>query len=151
MFPGEQHEGRREVVEGEDACNRTGDVVRFLDRCLRGSWTAADLDEGGGKEEWTEVAPAEAADSLDEATEYEGEVVSTCDAVLTWGEFGGTTRTSNLSTNPECACSECNHAARKPRLLAFGRDPLVNALTEPDIRFHVPGVQQNLHVRRKFD
>ena len=98
-----------------------------------------------------EVAPAEAADSLDEATEYEGEVVSTCDAVLTWGEFGGTTRTSNLSTNPECACSECNHAARKPRLLAFGRDPLVNALTEPDIRFHVPGVQQNLHVRRKFD
>lgn len=91
MFPSEQHERCREVVEGEDACDRTGDVVRFLDWCLRGSRTTADLDECGRKEERTEVAPAEAADSLDEATEYEGEVVSTCNAVLMWGEFGRTT------------------------------------------------------------
>lgn len=38
-----------------------------------------------------------------------------------------------------------------PSLLALRRYTLVHALTQPDVRLHVPRVQQDLEVGCKFD
>ena len=58
---------------------------------------------------------------------------------------------SRLGAVPEGGRDKGSHAALEAWLLAFGRDPLVDALAEPDARAHVPVVEQDLVVLGRLD
>lgn len=54
-------------------------------------------------------------------------------------------------TDPDCAGSESEHAAGETRLLPLGCYAFVDALAEPDIGLHVPGIEEDLEVRGEFN
>ena len=52
---------------------------------------------------------------------------------------------------PQGTGGERSHASAETGFLALGRDTLVNALPQPDVRLHVPGVQKHLQILRKLN
>ena len=54
-------------------------------------------------------------------------------------------------THPKGTSPKRGHTTPKSRFLAFWCDPLIYALPQPYVRFHIPAIQQHFEVAREFD
>ena len=52
---------------------------------------------------------------------------------------------------PKGTCEESDHTTQEARLLALGSNTLVNALAEPNIRLHIPRIEEDLEVGWELD
>lgn len=130
----EEQEGRHDVVErdldGEPAEDIVGSLGELSD--LRLGLAGLFEDEG------PDVAPEESPEGGEEASVDKGD----CDAKVEeqrsafgeafQGRGEGLTVVANLSTVPEGAGHESDHARLEAGLLALRRHPLVDALSQPD-------------------
>ena len=100
---------------------------------------------GDRDEQWTKGGTNKSGDSGNETAKNEGKVVTWRDAVLKCN-VSKQSEYEGRKTYPDRTNSESHHATLEPGLRAFLCDPLINALSQPNVRLHVPRIEQHLEV-----
>ena len=104
---------------------------------------------GDGDEEWTNGRTDQSGGSGHETTKYKGKIVTWGNAMLNTALVNS--QDTREETYPDRTDSKSRHATLESRLFSFLCDPLINALSQPNVRLHVPRIEQHLEILGKFD